>query len=126
MSLARWLILLGAIVLFLGAIAHMIGYTFFIPVLIQNNLSTKYVNAVRAVWLVFSLHMILLSIGIVWLSRLPGSRRLVLFFAMIPTIDASVMFHFVGLFLGFYMVAIAAVLLLAGAWLMPRDYARLE
>lgn len=124
MSLARWLILLGAIVLFLGSIAHMVGYTFFIPVLIQNNLSTKYVNAIRAVWLVFSLHMILLSIGIVWLSRISGSRRLVLFFALIPTIDAIVMFHFVGLFLGFYMVAVAAVLLLAGAWLMPRDYSR--
>ena len=37
MSLARWLILLGAIVLFCGAIAHMIGYTFFIPALVKNN-----------------------------------------------------------------------------------------
>ena len=124
MSLARWLILFGAIVLFLGAIAHMIGYTFFIPALIQNNLATKYVNAVRAVWLVFSLHMVLLSIGIVWLSRFPGSRRLVLFFALIPTIDSIIMFHFVGFFLGFHMVGAAALLLLAGAWLMPRDYAR--
>lgn len=124
MTLARWLILLGAIVLFCGAIAHCIGYTFFIPALVKNNLASHFVDAVRAVWLVFSLHMALLSIGIVWLSRLPGSRNLTLFFALIPTIDSVVMYHFVGLFLGFYMVATAAILLLAGAWLMPRDYAR--
>jgi hypothetical protein len=124
MSLARWLILLGAIVLFCGAVAHSSGYAFFIPALAKNNLAPRLVNAARAVWLVFSLHMALLSIGIVWLSRLPGSRNLTLFFAMIPAIDSIVMYHFVGLFLGFYLVVTAAIFLLAGAWLMPRDYAR--
>lgn len=123
MSLARWLILLGAIVLFCGAILHCIGYTFFIPVLLQSNLAPKYVNAVRAVWLVFSLHMTLLSIAIVWLSRLPGSRGLVIFLALIPTIDSIVMYHFVGLFVGTYAVGSAAILLLLGAWLLPRNYA---
>lgn len=124
MSLARWLILLGAIVLFCAAITHTIGYTFFIPALAQYNLPAHYVSAIRAIWLVFSLHMALLSIAIVWLSRLPGSRALLMFLALIPTIDSIVMYHFVGLFVGTYMVATAALLLLIGTWLMPRDYAR--
>lgn len=124
MSLARWLILLGAIVLFCAAITHMIGYKFFIPALAQYNLPTHYVSAIRAIWVVFSLHMALLSIAIVLLSRLPGSRGLVMFLSLIPTIDSLVMYHFVGLFVGTYMVASAAVLLLVGSWLMPRDYAR--
>lgn len=124
MSLARWLILLGAIVLFCAAITHMIGYRFFIPALAQYNLPNHYVGAIRAIWLVFSLHMAFLSIAIVWLSRLPGSRGLLMFLALIPTVDSIVMYHFVGLFVGTYMVLTAAVLLLVGAWLMPRDYAR--
>ena len=123
MSLARWLILLGAITLFCGAILHTIGYTFFIPVLIKNNLPTVYVNAVRSIWLTFAWDGIVLSVAFVWFSRVAGARKLVLLLALVPLIDALLMYHFVGLFIGTYVVSTAAVLLLVGAWLLPRGYA---
>jgi hypothetical protein len=59
----------------------------------------------------------------VWISR-QGSRSLLRYLVLIPTVDALLMYVFVGFFAGFYLVATSALLLLAGAWLMPRDYSR--
>ena len=120
MRTARWLILLAGIVMFLAGLAHTIGYGFVMPVLVKSNLPAQIVDAIRCVWLVYSVHLILLSVAIVWISRLPGTRSLLLFLALVPIFDAFFMFHFVGPFLGLYMVATSAVLLLIGAWLLPR------
>jgi len=64
---------------------------------------------------------VLLAPALLWISRQTGTRSLLRYLALIPAVDAVLMFHFVGFFSGFYLVAACALLLLAGAWLMPRD-----
>jgi hypothetical protein len=123
MKIARVLILLAAIVTFLAGLAHLFGYKFVIPILLSSNLQPKITEALKAVWLIYSIHLVLLSVVIVWLSRLPGTRSLLLFLALFPITDAILMLRFVGPFLGLYMVSTAAVLLLVGAWLLPRSAA---
>ena len=120
MTTARWLILLGSIILFCAGCMHVIGYSFLIPVLAKAGLDPKILGALKAVWLVFSVELLVLSPAFVWISRRPGARSLLLFLSLIPVIDAVLMYYFVGPFIGDYLVTAGAVLLVAGAWLLPR------
>jgi hypothetical protein len=122
MKLARLFILLGSIVMFVGALLHILGGSLGVfPVLVKAGVDPRVVGAVKCVWLVVSAHGVLLAPALVWISRRPGTRSLLRYLALIPIVDAVLMFRFVGLFAGFYIVSASALLLLAGAWLVPRD-----
>jgi len=121
MKAAPWLILLAGIITFLAGLAHTLGYKIVTPMLLKSNLPGNIVDAIRGVWLIYSAHLILLSVVIVWVSRMPGTRSLLMFLALFPISDAVFMYHFVGPFIGLYMVSTAALLLLIGAWLLPRS-----
>jgi hypothetical protein len=122
MKLARLFILLGSIVMFVGALLHILGGSLYVfPVLVKAGVDPRVAGAVKCVWLVVSAHGVLLSPALVWISRRQGTRSLLLYLALIPVVDAVLMFHFVGRFVGSYMVSCSALLLLAGAWLMPKN-----
>jgi hypothetical protein len=99
---------------------HLIGYHFLIPVIAKAGVDVSILGAVKAVWFAFSVQFVVLSPAIVWISRRPGARSLLLYLTLIPVIDAVLMYYFVGPFIGAHMVASGSVLLLAGAWLLPR------
>ena len=121
MKLARLLILLGSVVMFVGALLHIVGGSLGVfPVLAKSGVNPLVAGAVKCVWLVVSAHGVLLAPALVWISR-QGQRSLLRYLALIPAVDAVLMFHFVGLFAGFYIVLASALLLLVGAWLMPGD-----
>ena len=120
MTFARCLILAASIVLLCNGLAHLLGYTHVIPILAQKGVPPGIVSAIKVLWLTYTIHLVLLSVAIVWISRLPGTRSLLLFLVLFPVADAALMFHFVGPFIGLYAVSVAALLLLVGAWLLPR------
>jgi hypothetical protein len=121
MKLARLLILLGSIVMFLGALLHILGgLKGVFPVLATAGVNPRIAGAIKCVWLVVSAHGLLLAPALVWISRRPDARSLLRYLVLIPTVDAVLMYVFVGFFAGFYIVAASALLLLAGAWLMPQ------
>ena len=122
MKLARVLVLLGSIVMFVGALLHILGGSLGVfPVLVKAGVDLRVAGAVKCVWLVVSAHGVLLAPAFVWISRCQGTRSLLRYLALIPLVDAALMFHFVGPFAGLYLVSASALLLLTGAWLMPRD-----
>ena len=121
MKASRWLILLGAIVLVLSGFAHIIGYRLFIPALVKAGLSGILLNAVKAVWIAYSVQFWVLSIVIALLSRIAGTRALLVLLAVIPVIDAVLMYHYVGLFLGTYMVGGGALLVVMGIGMTYRE-----
>jgi len=123
MTLPRWLILLASIILFCGAVLHLIGYKFVIPALLNAGVDPKLLGAVKAVWLAFSVQVWFLSPAFVWISRRPAARSLLLYLALIPLIDAALMYYYVGPFIGAYIVSAGTILLLIGAWLLPRGEA---
>jgi len=121
MKLARQLILLGSIVMFAGALLHILGgLRGVFPVLANAGMNPRIVGAIKCVWLVVSAHGLLLAPALVWISRRPDTRSLLRYLVLIPVVDALLMYCFVGFFAGFYIVATSALLLLAGAWLMPQ------
>ena len=119
MTLPRWLILLASIILFGAGLLHLIGYSFLIPALVKAGVVPGIVGAVKAVWFIFTVELVILSPALVWIGRLSRARSLLLYLSLIPLADAILMYHYVGLFIGTYMVAGGALLLLAGAWLLP-------
>ena len=122
MKLARLLILLGSIVMFVGALLHIVGGSVGVfPAVEKAGMDPRVAGAIKCVWLVVSAHGVLLAPAVVWISRRPGTSSLLRYLALIPVVDAVLMFRFVGFFSGFYIVAACALLLLTGAWLMPRD-----
>jgi hypothetical protein len=122
MKLGRLLILLGSIVMFVGALLHIVGGSLGVfPVLAKAGIEPRIAAAIKCVWLVVSAHGLLLSPALVWLSRRQGTRSLLRYLALIPLVDAVLMFYFVGFFPGFYLVAASALLLLTGSWLLPQD-----
>ena len=125
MTLPRWLILLASIILFCGGLLHLIGgYKFMMPALVNAGVDPKLVGAVKAVWLAFSVQFWFLSPALVWpWLRRSAARSLLLYLALIPVIDAALMYYYVGPFIGAYIVSVGAILLLLGAWLLPRDEA---
>lgn len=119
MTIARCLILAAAIVLLCNGLAHLLGYSHVIPILAASGIPPHLVSAVKALWLTYTAHLVLLSVATVWISRLRGARSLLLFLVLFPAVDAVLMYRHIGLFIGFYAVSIAALLLLTGAWLLP-------
>ena len=126
MTLPRWLVLLASIVLFCAGLLHIVGYSYLMPLLVKAGVEPRVLGAVKAVWFVFSVELVILAPAFVWINRRPGARSLLLFLTLIPLIDAGLMYHFVGLFIGTYMVAAGALLLLVGAWLLPRSDSRVS
>jgi hypothetical protein len=94
MTLARWLILLASIVLFCTGMAHLLGYSYVIPILTKSGVDSGIVSALKGVWLTYSAHLVLLSVAVVWISRLSGTRSLLLFLVLFPVADAVVMCEF--------------------------------
>jgi hypothetical protein len=121
MSLPRWLVLLGSLVLLAAGLLHIIGgFMVLIPALVKAGIDPELIRAVKCVWLVFTVELVILAPAFVWLSGRPAGRSLLLYLALIPLIDAALMYYFVGPFIGSNMVAGGTLLLLIGAWLLPR------
>ena len=118
LSLARWLILLASI-LFAAGLMHVIGYSFLLSALVKSGVESPIIGAVKAVLFVLTVELVVLGPAFVWISLCSGARPLLLYLALIPVIDDVLMYHFVKLFIGNYLVAGGALLLLAGAWILP-------
>jgi hypothetical protein len=116
---ARGLIIAASVILFATALLHGWGYPKLSAEMAGSNARPLVVSAFRALWLVFSAHLIVLSLIFVAASRIPGGKRIVLIGLLIPAFDVVLLFHFLGLFVGTIAVALAGVLLLAGGLMLP-------
>ena len=94
MTLPRWLILLASIVLFAAGVLHMIGYFHLVPALAKSGIDPGVLGALKCVWIVFTVELVILAAAFLWLSRRAGTRSLVLYLALIPVIDAILMYYF--------------------------------
>lgn len=119
MTLARWLILFGCIILFCSGLVHLLGYPHLFPVLAATRLDPGLIGALLALWASFSIQFLVLSPAMFWISRRPHPRNLLLFLSLIPVANAILMYHFVGPFIGSYLVSAGALLVVVGALLLP-------
>src|SRR5208337_2081840 len=120
---ARWLIVAGSAVLFLTALLHGSGYLQVSHVLETSDMKPFLTGGVKALWLMFSIHLLVLGAVFIAASRIPKGRGLVLLCTLIPACDTILLFHFVGAFIGTIALAVATLLFLAGGLLLPHGEA---
>jgi len=116
---AHWLVLLGACILFLGGLVHLLGYPHIFPVLVQAGIEARLAGALKTLWALFTVDLLVLSPAFVWLSRQANGRSLLLWLALIPVTAAVLMYCWIGPFIGSYLISVGAGLLVVGAWLLP-------
>jgi len=121
MKLARLLILLGSILLFASGLLHLLGYPYIFPPLVKAEVDAKLIGAIKALWSAFTFQFVVVSPALVWLSRRPQGRNLILFLCLIPLINAILTYLLIGSFVGSYLVSAGTVLVLIGAWQLPNS-----
>ena len=124
MRVARWLVVMGSVILFCTAFVHLSGYSSVTHALQNTGARSFILNGFKALWLMFSIHLVLLSAVLVVASRTPRGKTLVLLCLLIPASDTVLLFHFIGLFIGTILLASATVFLIAGGLLLPQEIGR--
>jgi len=122
-KIARWLIVAGSVVLFLTALLHGSGYLQVSRVLKTSDMKPFLTGGFKALWLMFSIHVLVLGAVFIAASRIPKGRELVLLCTLIPACDTILLFHFVGVFIGTIALAVATLLFLSGGLLLPQGEA---
>jgi hypothetical protein len=122
-KIARWLIVAGSLVLFLTALVHGSGYAEISRVVEKSDMKPFLIGGFKALWLMFSIHLLVLSAIFIVTSQTPKGRRLVLLCTLIPAFDTMLIFHFVGVFIGTVALAVATLLFLVGGFLLPEGEA---
>ena len=120
MKIARGLIAAGSVVLFLTALLHGSAYGQVSRVLEKSGMGPFLTGGFKALWLILSIHLVLLSAVFMVASWTPKGRRLVLLCTLIPALDTVVLYHFVGVFIGAIALAVATLLFLVGGLLLPQ------
>ena len=120
MKAARWLVIIGSLLVLFGAILHVYGYTFAMPRMAATNAGPEILNVFKALWWSFSVTGIVICPVIIWASRLPGGHGIVLLCTLIPAATSILMLCFLGAFIGSIIYSLATVLLLAGGFMLPR------
>ena len=123
MKIGRWLIVAGSVVLFLTALLHGSGYLQVSRALETSGMKPFLTGGFKALWLMFSIHVLVLGAVFIVASRIPKGRELVLLCTLIPACDTILLFHFVGVFIGTIALAVATLLFLAGGLLLPQGEA---
>ena len=123
MKIARWLIVAGSVVLFLTALLHGSGYVRISRVMEKSDMKPFLIGGFKALWLMFSIHLLVLSAVFIAVSLTPKGRRLVLLCTLIPALDTILLFHFVGVFVGTVALAVATLLFFAGGLFLPEGEA---
>ena len=118
---SRWLIIGAGVLLVATAAVHAAGYPSISRIILASAVDPSLVAAVRALWLMFSVHLVILAVVVILARRVSGGRRIVLACALIPAADTALLLRFAGWFVGSFGLAAATVLLVLGGLLWPKS-----
>jgi peptidoglycan/LPS O-acetylase OafA/YrhL len=114
MKTARTVTLIGSIVLLVAGCMHGIGYIKLLEGLKTEQLAPETANILKTCWLSFSVELIALAV-IAFIARsLERGGGVVLLCALANAANGWLMLHFLGPFIGVYLVTIVMLLFLAG------------
>jgi len=119
---AQALVVLGSLVLFVGAALHGIaGYREVFAALRGTDVPPRLISVFKAVWLFVSWHWIAVDIFalIAAFARQSPRRTILLLCGLVPLVDAVGAYSAIGLFIGDELLAVAALAFLASAALFP-------
>jgi hypothetical protein len=119
MKLGQWLISAGCVILFGTAVYHQAGYASMARAIGASDAKPTLIAEIKTLWLIFSLHLIILSVVAFSASRSASPRQLILLCSLMPLLDMLLCLKFVGMFPGIILLTIVCLLFWAGAYLLP-------
>lgn len=119
MNRGQWLISAGCVILFGTAIYHAAFYTSMTRAMGASDAKPALIADMKALWLIFSLHLIILSVLAFSASRCASARQLILLCSLMPLSDTLLLLKFVGMFPGIILLAIVCLCFWSGAYLLP-------
>ncbi|MGB2671018.1 MAG: hypothetical protein WA621_05065 [Candidatus Acidiferrum sp.] len=120
MKTGRWLTGIASVILFLTGIGHSTGIAHVQKMIVESGVKAPLDVLLKACWLAFGGEMVALAVIAVVASAMAGGGRIVLICAATMFVNAALLLHFLGPFVGVYVSVVAAVLLLAGGWMQVR------
>ena len=118
---SRWMVGAAGVVLLGTSGMHALGYPPLSAQLAGSGIQPVWLAAVKGLWLVFSLHLVILGALLLAAASRPerASRGILAIAGLIPVGDTAMLLAFVGIFPGSLALGLAALLLYAGAALRP-------
>jgi CHASE2 domain-containing sensor protein len=121
MKNGRWFAPFGSIVLFASAIFHSSGY---IPLLRRMHavaIEPPFDGFIKASWWILAVEFAALGVIALLAHSQDRGGRIVLLCAATAGVTAALLFCFMGLFPGVYLLAIVTVLYAIGGWLQAKQ-----
>lgn len=127
-KLARLLLLGGALLLLAVTVLHSAGYVTAAIALANSSLAPDLKAAFKGLWLGFSLQGLVtaLVVGVAAVWPRSVSSAVLLICALLPTLNAALLINFLGSFWGGLVLALGALLVLAGTALRPGPSTSIE
>src|SRR5437764_2124147 len=101
MKLGRCLIILGGVILLIGGLLHTYAYKFVEPKFAAALAADPHLLGVfKAMWWAFAVEFVMLGLIVLWASRLPVCRIVLLRYAVIRGLTSLLMFHYMAPFVG--------------------------
>lgn len=121
-KLSRWLLLGGAVVLFIVTLHHAAGYVTASIAVANSGLTPELKQSVRALWLGFSLQALVTALVVLIAAFRPLSisAPVLVICALLPALNAALLFSYRGNLTGAALLAAGGLLVIAGAALRPR------
>lgn len=127
-KLARLLLLGGALLLFAVTVLHSAGYVTAAIALANSSLAPELKAAFKGLWLGFSLQglvtALVVAVAAIWPRSVSSAVWLIC--ALLPTLNAALLINFLGSFWGGLVLALGALLVLAGTALRPGPATSME
>ena len=118
---SRWALGSAGMVMIITAGLHAAGYRPLAEQFATSNIQPAWVAGVKGLWLVFSLHLVIVGGLFLFAGIRPGcvGKTVLLIVGLVPAGDTVVLFAFAGVFVLTVALALAALLLYAGVALHP-------
>jgi hypothetical protein len=119
MNRGQWLISAGCVVLFGTAIYHQVGYTGMTRAIGTSDAKPALIAEMKALWLMFSLQLVFLSVLAFSASRCASARQLILLCSLMLILVTLVCLKFLGMFPGIILLTLVCLFFWAGAYFLP-------
>ncbi len=116
---SRWMVGAAGVLLLGTSGMHALGYSPLSAQLAGSGIQPAWLGGVKGLWLVFSLHLVILGAIFLAVAVRPvsASRGILALAGLFPAGDTIVLLVFVGIFPGTLALGLAALLLYAGVLL---------
>jgi hypothetical protein len=119
MNRGQWLIGVGCVTLFCAAVYHASYYTGMVRSMGASDARPVHIAEMKALWLIFTLDLIILGVLAFSASRGASARQLIVICSSMPLLDLLLCLKFLGMFPGIILLAIVCLCFCAGAYLLP-------